>query len=243
MSLYSLLLLCFISSAHAFVQVNPVRLHVKASKLGHFTVRNTQSKPVSVEIENKYFSLQPDGQMKPGKGDDELKKILFTPKNFQLGPGEKQVVRFFVKDEAPKTELRTFAYILTEVKNDQNESGSSNSPAQVLTLTPKVAVAIPVIYRLITDKNNTQISDERFEQKGENCWLFAKWRNSTHSSYINLELFDAKDKIIATLNGASNYLKEYDWKHEIDKTKCTDIKKMQVRDVDNDALVVNREVK
>lgn len=233
----------FSSSALAFVQVNPVRFHIKDAKLGHFTVRNTQSKSVSVEIENKYFAMKPDGSMGEGSGDDELRKILFTPKNFVLKPGEKQVVRFFVKDDLKVKELRTFAYILTEIQNKADEKGQNNSPAQVLNLTPKVAIAIPVVYRPVTDPKNALIQNEKFEQDGADCIMTSNWSNGTHSSYVNLEVFGSSEKPVFAANGVSNYLKSYDWKQILKDVKCSDIKKIQIFDVDNEVLVVNREVK
>lgn len=230
-------------SALSFVQVNPVRFHVNESKFSHFTVRNTQSKSVSVDIENKYFAMQPDGKMIPdnSKATDELKKILFTPKSFVLGPGEKQVVRFFVKDTLAGAELRTYAHLLTEVKTELPEKTDTSGPS--MSLTPKVAVAIPVIFRVKTFKENINISEEKFLQKESDCIMNAKWMNLHHSSYINFEALNDKGEIIFQLNGISNYLKNYDWNLVIAKTKCDKIKRIKIFDVDNDAYIVNKEVK
>lgn len=232
-------------SARAYVQVNPVRFHVKETKFSHFTVRNTQSKSVKVEIESRYFKMTPDGKMAEEKGtpSDELKKVLFTPKNIVLGPGEKQVIRFFVKDELKGAELRTYAYILTEIQDDSKDGGSSPSPAQVLTLTPKVAIAVPVIYRLKTDKNNIEFGPEDLRQVTDGCLISTEWKNKTHSSYVNLEALDKNDKNIFVVNGVSNFLPNYQWKQLMSKVKCSDVKKIKIFDVDNDVYVVSREIK
>ena len=227
----------------SFVQVNPVRFFIKDTKFSHFTVRNTQSKPVKVEIENKYFAMEPDGKMIPdnSKAKDELKKILFTPKNFILGPGEKQVVRFFIKDTLNTAELRTYAHLLTEVQTEQANKESETGTS--MSLTPKVAVAIPIIYRAKNDKENIKISGEAFSQTGSDCIMKAKWENKTHSSYVNVEMMDAEEKIIYQLNGISNYLQSYDWNLVVPKMTCSKIKRIKIYDVDNEVYAVDKEIK
>ncbi len=242
MKLLYLIVLLFSSSVFAYVQVNPVRFFIKDAKFGHFTVRNTQSKPVSVEIDNKYFEMKPDGKMVQESKDakDELKKILFTPKNFTLNPGEKQVVRFFIKDSIQTSELRTFAHLLTEIK-ENNEIKEQNS-GQSMSLTARVALAIPVIYRPVTDKQNTSFLNEKLTQTGANCQLAVDWKNLTHSSYINFSALDEAGNELFKINGVSNYLKEYNWKLLIEKIDCKKIKKIQFYDVDNEVLIVSRDI-
>lgn len=228
--------------AHSYVQVNPVRFYVNEAKFGHFTVRNTQNKSIKVEIENKYFEMLPDGQMiqKSNGSADELKKILFTPKDFTLAPGDKQVVRFFVRDDLKGAELRTFAHLLTEIQTNLVEKEVSKG--QSLSLTAKVALAIPVIYRTKLDKENISFSDEKFSQEDENCKFSALWKNKTHSSYINFVAMDGDGKEIFKINGVSNYLKDYQWHLNMPKLKCNKIKKYQILDVDNEVNVISREI-
>lgn len=242
MKILYLALIVFPSIVQAYVQVNPVRFYVKDAKFGHFTVRNTQSKSVHVEIDNKYFEMKPDGKMIQDNKNatDELKKILFTPKDFVLGPGDKQVVRFFVKDELKGAELRTFAHLLTDIQSNLVEKDAGKGPT--MSLTAKVALAIPVIYRTKLDKENASFQNDQFTQKEDDCVFSTKWFNKTHSSYINFLAFDKEGKEIFKINGVSNYLPEYQWIISMPKTKCKDIKKIQVFDVDNDVNIISRDI-
>lgn len=238
-----LLLLLACTKSWSFVQVNPVRFYIKDSKFSHFTVRNTQSKSVNVSISNKYFGMLPDGKMveENNSAKNELKKILFTPNSFTLGPGEKQVVRFFIKDTIVGNELRTYAHILTDVKEEQKTGEDSKGTST--SLTPKVAIAIPIIYRLTDQKDNMSFTDEKFLQKDSDCLMSAKWVNKHHSSYVNFEAFDSEGKNIFKLNGVSNYLQEYNWNLIMPDLKCDKINLIKIFDVDNDVYIINREVK
>ncbi len=238
--LLSLLLIC--SNSWAFVQVNPVRFNIKDSKFSHFTVRNTQSKSVNVSISNKYFEMQPDGKMVESTvgAKTELKKILFTPNSFVLGPGEKQVIRFFIKDNIVGNELRTYAHILTDIKEDTKTAEETKGTST--SLTPKVAIAIPIVYRANHLKDNVSITDEKFVQKNSDCLMSVKWINKQHSSYVNFEAYDSNAKNIFKLNGVSNYLPEYNWNLLMPKVKCDKIKLIKFFDVDNE-VYITREVK
>lgn len=231
------LLICFFSfSSWGFVQVNPVRLILKDSTFGHFTVRNTQGKPVEVKITNKFFIQEKNREMKPGTSEkEEIKKILFSPSEFILAPGSKQVVRFFIKDKLDGSEKRTYAHLLTEVKDEEIDK------SKMMVLTPNMAIAIPVIIRKKTLPDNIEIKNLSLNPKEKDCILSMEWINKTHSSYINIDLLDSKGKIISQLNGVSNYLDKLDWVSPFSNIDCNLIKKIKILDVDNDIHVFSRD--
>lgn len=186
--------------------------------------------------------MQPDGKMVDSNinAQNEIKKILFTPNSFTIGPGEKQVVRFFIRDSIVNDELRTYAHILSEIKEDEKEEVQKKETTT--SLTPKVAIAIPIIYRSKNQKENIVISDETFTQKNSDCVLNAKWVNKHHSSYINVELFDKGNETVFKLNGISNFLNEYNWNLVMSNLKCDKIKSIKIFDVDNEHYVIDKKM-
>ncbi|HLT23031.1 MAG TPA: fimbria/pilus periplasmic chaperone [Bacteriovoracaceae bacterium] len=226
----------FSFSSWGFIQVNPVRIILKDSTFGHFTVRNTQGHPVEVKITNKFFQQDKNREMKPGPGGtEEIEKVIFSPANFTIPPGDKQVVRFFIKDKFQEKEKRTYAHLLTEVKDDNIDK------SKMMVLTPNVAIAIPILFRKNTILDNIEIRDLKLTQQDKNCVLSMEWSNKSHSSYINIDLLDANEKIISQLNGVSNYLDKLEWLQSFSDTNCNLIKKIKVFDVDNNIHVYSRD--
>lgn len=236
------IILVITSTAWSFVQVNPVRLSLNNSRFSHFTVKNTQSKPIKIEIENKYYNMLPDGSMTPEKvaQEENIKKVIFSPQAFTLLPGGKQVVRFFIKDQTNQTELRSYVYLLSEEKNEIEEN--SLSKENKMELRPKIAIAIPLLFRSKTIKENIELTEIKGSKKENDCILEMTWKNKHHSSYINLEVLGAENKSIFKLNGVSNYLSSFNWQTKIPKTDCTIIKKIKIFDVDNEVYVLNSEL-
>jgi P pilus assembly chaperone PapD len=215
---------------------------MKGAKFMHFTVRNTQNKPVSVEIENRYYVMKEDGSMEYAQtaGRDGLRKILFTPNSFILNPGEKQVVRFFIKDKSLAKEMRSYAYILTNITTDPDKGSQKDMTS--MSLSPKVAIVIPIIYRPETKKDNVLIKDLTFSQVESECLIKISWINSFHSSYLNFEAFDKQNEKVYEINGVSNFLPSFFWSFKVGMNICKKLKRIKIFDVDNDVYVFDREI-
>lgn len=229
--------LVFPTTLFAFVQVNPVRILLSEMTYGHFTVRNTQGKPVKVEITNQFFEQSETGVMKPlNDSPKKIKTILFSPQKFTIDPGAKQVVRFFIKDKLPENEIRTYAHLLTEVMDEED-----SSKAKMMVLTPKVALAIPVVLRKKrSETNNVEVLSLNLKPSEGNCEIHTRLKNNFHSSYLNLVASDQKGDPILTINGISNYLNNNSWVNIVEGKDCNQIKKVNITDADSNISVINK---
>ncbi len=227
-----LILLLFLSlNAFAYVQVNPTRFLLEGNrKVGSMSVRNTQSEKVRVEMTLKFFSMTSTGEMKRAKAGIEgknLKRVIFSPSSFTVAPKEKQVVRFFIRDKIKDEELTGFANLRTE-KLGQDKPKGKNS----MSLVPKLAIAIPIIFRKKTKQSNISIEKIKKNSLSDgDCLISFDWKNKYHSSYINLIIKNKKNEKVKIVKGASNYLSSYTWTNKI-KEKCNSLDKMIITDND-----------
>lgn len=235
MKLVAFIFLCFIFSisTHAYVQVNPTRILLEnGKKVGHFTVRNSQPKSVKVVVSLKYFSMDKTGKMSQTKTLNEkinLKKILFSPRNFELEAGKKQVVRFFIRDKisVDTKELYGYAHFETEIIEN------NKSDKRQMKLIPKVAVAIPVVYRTQTVKSNLVVENvKKIINKNGSCKISLNLKNNDHSSYFDVKGISKSSEETFIVKGISNYLDTYKWEYTKEEN-CKNSFKIVVKDVDS----------
>lgn len=231
---FVLISILFSLNSFSYVQINPTRFILTGGvKVGHFSVRNTQKKAIIVNTSIKYFEMKPEGGMKEVKvssSKNALKKVLFSPRSFTVQPGKKQVVRFFIRErlEEGQNELLAYAHFETEVEGKKEEMSKKQ-----MALIPKVALAIPIVFRKETVGNNSTFINAKKKILSENkCEVVIDWKNSTHSSYADFIGMDKDNKQSFIVKGVSNYLSSYKWKHEV-KSNCKNINYIIAKDIDS----------
>lgn len=152
------LLIISIQAGHARIQVYPLRVFLDQRQQGQeVTVRNLGNTAGSYRINTVLFMQDEEGRMRIADDSEEYDKNLsnhvrFSPRVVQLGPGESQTVRLFVRNVSAlsegdyRTHLR-FEQTLESFQESLAEEAELSGNEIRTGLDARVAVSIPVYFR------------------------------------------------------------------------------------------------
>lgn len=234
--IFKLSILTFIIFNHSLqarVQVYPLRVFLDQRNQGQeITVRNMSSQAGSYRINTVFFVQDENGQMSlldENQTDslDLRDYIRFSPRVVQLGPGESQTVRLFVRNTANLTPGDYRAHLRFEQTLEsfqQNlEETQESAPNTIQTgLEARIAVSIPVYYRrgnpeyevnlsnLEVNINKEKIEDSRFSV------ILTRSGNGIPYGRFSLYVQEGDEKtLIGVVNGAQSFLDERRFRYPI----------------------------
>jgi P pilus assembly chaperone PapD len=241
--------LLFPSLLWAQAQVFPTHLTLtEEAPSSYVNLKNTNEKPQKYRIELVQFLMNKDGSMsKSEKVSSALADILkFSPKEIEVAPNEKQVVRVMATsfDNLGDGENYIYLHFLPEADTTETEKGAEKSKGGKFNLQAKVAVAVPVVVRKGVAKFEGKLQNLKATTEGAGD-LGVNFKLANASKFFltgDLEVIGVTEKSEVPLSkviGLSSYIPERAVSTKIAKDELNKklagepLKKIKVRYVSN----------
>lgn len=218
----------------ARVQVYPLKVFLdQRNKGAEVTARNLSSQAGSYRISTILFMQKENGQMAIKSNDQEYDKDLseyvrFSPRVVQLGPGESQTVRLFIRNVAdlPEGDYRThlrFEQTLESFQSNRDDSAPMTNGQIKTGLDTRIAVSIPLFYRkgspeygLSLEDLEVNIDKEKIENSNFSVTLN---KNGEAFAYGSIHLYlvneDGEKQQIGFVNGAQSFISKRNFTYPI----------------------------
>lgn len=223
-----------INSVLARIQVYPLKVFLdQRNKGAEVTARNLSSQAGNYRISTILFNQKENGQMAIQSSDEEYDKDLsnyvrFSPRVVQLGPGESQTVRLFIRNvaELPEGDYRTHLRFEQTLESFQSNRDNDDlvTDGQIKTgLDTRIAVSIPLFYRkgspeygLSLENLEVNIDKEKIENSTFSVTLNKAGEAFAYGSiYLYLLNQDGEKQQIGFVNGAQSFISKRKFSYPI----------------------------
>lgn len=206
------------NSAWAMLQVFPTRLFLLNQKrLGQLTLRHSGKSPETYKISAVFYRMDPGGQLTqvPDPKVEEhalLKQLRFSPREVTLSPGVEQVVRVMVVPNELVDGKEYRAHVQFEPQGTAESDADAPADKVAMKLSARLAVAVPVFYRLGNPDIKVTLSDLKMVQLEEQKPGFAATIQNDGSRFVYGEIklwftpVKGKTVQVGSISGVSSYV-------------------------------------
>ncbi len=207
-----LLLISLLSASASFanMQIYPLRVHISPQiASASLTIRNKDTLKNSYIIKNVYFEQSSDGKLEETTVESKMmhsveKIIRFSPRSFSLEPDAEQVVRVMARADKRLEPGDYRGHLRFTTEEAPNQEVVKDSKNMALDLKAKIAMSIPVLYRIEPFEKIIELSNFKLNLEKKHLSIQIKRISKNYYPYGKLVIYakNGKDKVeLLQVNG------------------------------------------
>lgn len=180
------------------MQIFPVRAHITPeNNTTTLTLRNKEGVKNKYVINAVYFEQQPTGKLETQDNQEKqdrtaIKIIKFSPRTFTLEPDGEQVIRIMAKGDKrlDPGDYRMHMRFTTEEAPEEEKDIQNKNVA--FKLKAKIAVSIPVLYRIEPFQKNIELKNVSINQEKKTISFDIIRTSKNYFPYGKIEVYAKK---------------------------------------------------